>query len=159
MSSLAKELTRLCHAATLTAMKRLLHLAVVALVGALPLPLPGSAGARPQDVPVLNAIVGTNDSYTITPNDASGKKVTRLDPGTHTVVVDDRSAIHNFHLASNDDRTVDFRTDVEFVGAKTFTATFKPGLRYAYACEPHWQVMNGSFLVARDSGSPPPPPP
>jgi hypothetical protein len=83
----------------------------------------------------------------------------QAEAGTYTIVVHDRSAIHNFHLASNDDPTVDFRTDVEFVGDKTFTATFKPGLVYAYACEPHWQVMNGSFLVARAGGSPPPPPP
>jgi hypothetical protein len=132
-------------------MKRLLRLAVVVVVGALP--MAGSAGATRADIPVLNAIVGTNDSYTITLNDASGKKVTRLDPGTYTVVVDDRSAIHNFHLASNDDPTVDFRTDVAFVGQMSFTVTFKNDNEYAYACEPHWQSMNGSFFVA-----PPPPP-
>lgn len=133
-------------------MKRLARLAVVVVVvGALP--LAGSAGATRADIPVLNAIVGTNDAYTITLNDASGKKVTRLDPGTYTVVVDDRSAIHNFHLASNDDPTVDFRTDVAFVGQMSFTVTFKNDNQYAYACEPHWQSMNGSFFVA-----PPPPP-
>jgi hypothetical protein len=54
----------------------------------------------------------------------------------------DRSAIHNFHLASNDDPTVDFRTDVPFVGDMTFVATFKPGLRYAT-----WDVelVRGSY--------------
>ena len=108
---------------------------------------------------MLDAIVGTNDSFDITLNDSSGKKVLSLAPGTYTIAVHDRSAIHNFHLASNDDPTVDFRTDVPFVGDMTFTATFKPGLRYAYACEPHWQVMNGSFFVERSGGSPPPPPP
>jgi hypothetical protein len=46
-------------------------------------------------------------------------------------------------LASNLDSTVDFRTDLDFVGDKTFTVTFRPDTRYAYACEPHWQVMNG----------------
>jgi plastocyanin len=123
------------------------------------LALPAGGAARSGDNPVLDAIVGTNDAFDITLNDASGRRVSVLDPGTYTIVVHDRSAIHNFHLASNDDPTVDFRTDVEFVGDKTFTATFKPGLRYAYACEPHWQVMNGTFLVAREAGSPPPPPP
>src|SRR5919199_5436224 len=118
-----------------------------------------AGAARSDDNPVLEAIVGTNDSFDITLNDSSGKKVLSLAPGTYTIVVHDRSAIHNFHLASNDDPTVDFRTDVPFVGEMTFTATFKPGLRYAYACEPHWQVMNGSFLVAEAGGSPPPPPP
>jgi plastocyanin len=118
-----------------------------------------AGAARSGDNPVLEGIVGTNDGFDITLNDASGKKVAVLAPGTYTIVVHDRSAMHNFHLASNDDPTVDFRTDVEFVGDMTFTATFKAGLRYAYACEPHWQVMNGSFFVERPGSPPPPPPP
>src|SRR5918912_2730360 len=139
-------------------MRRRVQLVVPLAAALAVLALPAGA-ARSDDNPVLDAIVGTNDAFDITLNDASGRRVSVLDPGTYTIVVHDRSAIHNFHLASNDDPTVDFRTDVEFVGDKTFTATFKPGLRYAYACEPHWQVMNGSFLVARENGSPPPPPP
>jgi len=138
-------------------MRRLVLFPLAAALAVLALPAGGAA--RSGDNPVLDAIVGTNDAFDITLNDASGRRVTILQPGTYTIVVHDRSAIHNFHLASNDDPTVDFRTDVEFVGDKTFTATFKPGLGYAYACEPHWQVMNGSFLVARAGGSPPPPPP
>src|SRR5437764_14421165 len=138
-------------------MRRLVLFPLAAALAVLALPAGGAAGSG--DNPVLDAIVGTNDAFDITLNDASGRRVTILQPGTYTIVVHDRSAIHNFHLASNDDPTVDFRTDVEFVGDKTFTATFKPGLGYAYACEPHWQVMNGSFLVARAGGSPPPPPP
>jgi plastocyanin len=96
----------------------------------------------------LEAIVGTNDGFDITLNDASGNKVVTLAPGTYTIVVHDRSALHNFHLASNTDPSVDFRTGLDFVGDQTFTVTFKPGLRYAYACEPHFQVMNGQFRVA-----------
>jgi plastocyanin len=117
-----------------------------------------SSPSRAADAATLTAIVGTNDGFNITLNDASGQKVSRLLPGTYTVVVDDRSAIHNFHLASNDDPTVNFRTDVAFVGQMTFTVTFRNETVYAYACEPHWQVMNGSFLVT-DAPPPPPPPP
>jgi hypothetical protein len=118
---------------------------VIPLAAALAvLALPAGA-ARGEDNPVLDAIVGTNDGFDITLNDASGRKISSLAAGTYTIVVHDRSAIHNFHLASNDDPTVDFRTDVPSVGDMTFTATFTAGLRYAYACEPHWQVMNGSF--------------
>src|SRR5207237_359664 len=120
-------------------------------------PLP--AGAAPRENPVLDAIVGTNDAFQITLNDATGAKVSIIPPGTYTVVVHDNSAIHNFHLASNQDPTVNFRTDVEFVGTQTFTVTFRPATLYAYACEPHWPVMNGSFLTERAGGSPPPPPP
>jgi plastocyanin len=136
----------------LGAMARFAIVIIALLVGT----LAGSAHAEP---PTLTAIVGTNDGFDITLNDASGKKVAFLAPGTYTVVVDDRSAIHNFHLASNDDPTVDFRTDVEFVGQKTFTVTFRNHTRYAYACEPHWQIMNGSFIVTDSTPPPPPPPP
>jgi len=102
---------------------------------------------------VLDAIVGTNDGFDITLNGTDGKKVAVLVPGTYTIVVHDRSAMHNFHLASNTDRTVDFRTELEFVGDMSFTVTFKDNTRYAYACEPHWQTMNGAFWV---SSTPPP---
>jgi hypothetical protein len=139
-------------------MRRRVQLVVPLAAALAVLALPAGA-ARSDDTPVLDAIVGTNDNFDITLNDASGKKVASLAPGTYTIVVHDRSAIHNFHLASNDDPTVDFRTDVPFVGDMTFVATFKPGLRYAYACEPHWQVMNGSFVVERPGSPPPPPPP
>ncbi|HEX6699889.1 MAG TPA: plastocyanin/azurin family copper-binding protein [Gaiellaceae bacterium] len=132
-----------------------LSLAAAFAVAIAPLP----AGAAHRDNPVLDAIVGTNDAFEITLNDGSGQKVFVLAPGTYTVVVHDRSRIHNFHLASNTDPTVDFRTDVEFVGDQTFTVTFHDNTRYAYACEPHWQTMNGSFFVTSRSSSPPPPPP
>lgn len=111
------------------------------------------------DTPTLDAVVGTNDAFEIGLFSPDGRPVRTLAPGTYTVVVHDRSAIHNFHLASNFDPTVDFRTDVDFVGTKTFTVTFRPATIYAYACEPHWQVMNGSFITERAGGSPPPPPP
>jgi hypothetical protein len=124
---------------------------IALLVGAL-------AGAARAEPPTLTAIVGTNDGFDITLDDATGKKVDVLAPGTYTVVVDDRSAMHNFHLASNDDPTVNFRTDVGFVGQQTFTVTFRNHMTYAYACEPHWQVMNGSFFVTSSPPAPPPPP-
>jgi hypothetical protein len=130
----------------------------VVIIATLAVAAVSGSSARADD-PVLTAIVGTNDGFNITLNDASGKKVSRLLPGTYTVVVDDRSKIHNFHLASNDDPTVNFRTDLEFVGQQSFTVTFKNHNEYAYACEPHWQVMNGSFLVTDTPVAPPPPPP
>jgi plastocyanin len=131
---------------------RRLRLAVVVILAVALLP---AAAARGDDPPVLTAIVGTNDAFVITLNDATGAKVAQLTAGTYTVLVKDESKIHNFHLASNQDPTVDFRTDLEFVGEQSFTVTLEAGTRYAYACEPHWQTMNGSFFV---TPSPPPPP-
>jgi hypothetical protein len=137
-------------------MQRALRAGVV-IICAFVLVLPAAAGR--QDVTTLTAIVGTNDGFTITLNDASGKRISEIAPGTYTVVVQDRSSIHNFHLASNEDATVDFRTDLEFVGEQSFTVTFRDHTRYAYACEPHWQTMNGAFFVTSTPAPPPPPPP
>jgi hypothetical protein len=116
----------------------------------------GTAGA--QQGTLLIATVGTNDGVDIVLSHEDGRRVTELPPGTYTVRVRDRSTQHNFHLASNTDRTVDVRTELEFVGEQDFTVTFLDGHRYAYACEPHWQFMNGAFLVI-STPSPRPPPP
>jgi plastocyanin len=138
---------------------RLVQIVAVIVIGAAGyLALPAIASHR--DVPTLDAVVGENDAFTIGFFFPDGTRVNTLKPGTYTVVVHDKSAIHNFHLASNFDSTVDFRTDVPFVGDQSFTVTFRPNTIYAYACEPHWQVMNGSFrtfAVATTTTTPAPP--
>jgi hypothetical protein len=118
-----------------------------------------SATAGPAANPTLFATVGTNDGFDIDLADANAVHVSRLAPGTYDIVVRDRSRLHNFHLASNGDPTVDFRTELDFVGEMTFTVTFRDDTRYAYACEPHWQRMNGEFFVSSRPPPPPPPPP
>lgn len=117
------------------------------------------ASAGPAANPVLIATVGTNDGFDIGLADATGARVARIPPGTYDFLVRDRSRLHNFHLASNEDPTVDFRTELEFVGEQTFTATLRDETEYAYACEPHWRVMNGSFVVSSRPLPPPPPEP
>jgi hypothetical protein len=121
--------------------------------------LAGSATAHPSANPVLIATVGTNDGFDIGLADTNGVPITRIPPGTYDFLVRDRSTVHNFHLASNEDPTVDFRTELAFVGEQTFTATLRDETRYAYACEPHWQTMNGSFFVSAQPAPPPPPVP
>jgi len=118
-----------------------------------------TAGAEPTANPLLIATVGTNDGFNIGLTDATGTTVSWIRPGTYEVLVRDQSRLHNFHLASNDDPTVDFRTDLDFVGEMTFTVTFRDETRYAYACEPHWRTMNGEFYVSSRPPPPPPPPP
>jgi hypothetical protein len=115
----------------------------------------GRAGAEGE---LLVATVGTNDGTDIVLSHQDGRQVRELAPGTYTIRVRDRSRIHNFHLASNTDRSVDFRTELEFVGEQDFTVTFQDRTRYAYACEPHWQTMNGEFFVLSQTAPPPPPP-
>jgi plastocyanin len=148
--SLAKKLTRSSPPRDLVARMRSVLVIVAAPLLAVALFI-GQAGAENE---LLIATVGTNDGFDIALRHQDGSKVTTLTPGTYTIRVRDLSRIHNFHLASNEDSSVDFRTDLEFVGEQDFTVTFRDDTRYAYACEPHWQTMNGSFFVS----SPEPPP-
>ena len=115
-------------------------------------------GGREQSQTLI-AFVGTNDGFDIGVTDASGAPVTRVTPGTYTFVVRDRSTIHNFHFASNEDRTVDFRTELGFVGEQSFTVTLQADTEYAYACEPHWQTMNGHLSTSGTTTTTPPAPP
>jgi Copper binding proteins, plastocyanin/azurin family len=112
----------------------------------------GTAGAQGE---LLIATVGTNDGWDIGFHHHDGRPVTQIPPGTYTIRVRDLSRIHNIHLASRTDASVDFRTELEFVGEQDFTVTFKDGHRYAYACEPHWQTMNGEFFVFSPRSPPP----
>ena len=68
-------------------MSRLLRTGTIIICG-LALALPAAAGRA--DTPTLTAIVGVNDGFNITLNDPSGTKVSRLAPGTYTVVVQER---------------------------------------------------------------------
>jgi hypothetical protein len=115
----------------------------------------GTAGAEGE---LLIATVGTDDGTDIVLSHQDGRRVTELAPDTYTIRVRDRSRLHNFRLASDTDRSVDFRTGLEFVGEQDFTVTFKDRTRYTYACEPHWQTMNGTFLVLAPVAPPPPRP-
>jgi plastocyanin len=104
---------------------------------------PGPA-ARATDDPLLIGTVGPG--FTIDLTDASGKHVTELVAGHYEVLVHDLSAEHNFVLGSKTANARVFETEVPFVGDQTFTVDLPAG-RYAYACSPHFQVMNGSFAV------------
>jgi plastocyanin len=119
----------------------------LAIVG-LALALPASAKAE-----TLNGRVGPGFEIRLTRPD--GSVVQQIDPGTHTIVVDDRAAIHNFHLTGPG---VDRRTDVPFVGQETWTVTLSAGT-YTYLCDPHPTAMRGTFTVTGATQPPPPPPP
>jgi hypothetical protein len=102
------------------------------------------AGAARADNPTLVGTVGTDDAFVISLTDAAGAKVAHLDPGTYTLVVHDRSELHNFHLFGPGN--VNVSTDVDFVGDKTFTVTLVDGV-YHFDCDPHATVMKGAFTV------------
>jgi plastocyanin len=124
--------------------RRLIVVAAAALAA-----LAYSGPALAATAGTLRASVGPDFEISLT--DASGNRVTQLDPGTYTIVVDDRSDFHNFHLSGPG---VNERTGVESVGTTTWTVTFVEG-RYAFVCDPHSTMMRGAFVV----GNPPPPTP
>ncbi len=62
--------------------------------------------------------------------------------GRVSIVVADKSSIHNFHLTGPG---VNVKTSVSAIGTKTFTVTLKKGT-YKFVCDPH-TFMKGSFTV------------
>jgi hypothetical protein len=128
--------------------RRLVSIALLPAT-ALLLVLSGFAG-RHADNPVLRGDVGLNDSFSITLADASGAKVTHLEPGMYTLVVHDHSTVHNFHLLGPG---IDVTTGVGGVGDTTFTIPLADGT-YTVQCDPHaLSGMKFTFTV----GTPPAP--
>jgi hypothetical protein len=123
------------------------RLAVAAFLVALL--VPSSAGA---DNPTLDAFVGANDAFSIRLQDANGTLVSHLDAGTYTIRVHDLSEIHNFHLVGPG---VDMATPVDAKVEVTWTVTLTDGA-YHYNCDPHANVMHGSFTVGNVTVPPPP---
>jgi hypothetical protein len=122
--------------------------AVVLIASVTAVLLPARAGA---DNPVLVATVGVGDGFNISLRDASGTVVQHLDPGTYTIQVHDESEIHDFHLLGPD---VDMATPVEDAVDATWTVTFQNGT-YRFQCDPHSNVMHGSFTVGTVTAPPP----
>ena len=61
-----------------------------------------------------------------------------------TLVVNDKSSIHNFHLKGPG---VNVKTAVAFTGTKTFkNLALKKG-KYSFLCDPHPTTMKGSFTI------------
>lgn len=109
--------------------------------------LAGVAGA--EGTP-LSGTVGPG--FAISLRDAAGAPVRQLDPGTYSLTVDDKSEEHNFHLQGPGG--VDVSTEVDAIGAKTFSVTLVDG-KYTFLCDPHPTRMVGSFTVGTPAAAPP----
>ena len=79
----------------------------------------------------LFATVGPG--FTINLRDASGARVSKLDPGAYVIEVDDLSEEHNFHLYGPGREPLDRVGDT---GKVTWNVTFTDGT-YRYVCDPH----------------------
>jgi Copper binding proteins, plastocyanin/azurin family len=67
-----------------------------------------------------------------------------LAAGSYTLVVNDQSPEHNFHLTGPGG--VDVSTSVSAEGEESFEVELEAG-EYAFVCDPHASQMNGSFTV------------
>jgi plastocyanin len=68
-----------------------------------------------------------------------------LTAGSYTIVVNDQSAEHNFHLTGPGG--VDVSTDVSETGEKSLDVELEAG-EYTFVCDPHASQMKGSFTVS-----------
>lgn len=67
-----------------------------------------------------------------------------LAPGSYTLVVNDQSSSHNFHLTGPGG--VDVATDVGAEGEESFDVELEAG-EYTFVCDPHASQMRGTFNV------------
>ena len=116
--------------------KQLLAAATAALALAL---VPAATASTPK----LTGTVGPGFTIKLT---AGGKPVTKLEAGTYTFVITDKSPMHSYGLDGPKGFAKDF-TSVGFTGTKTFTLTLKAGA-YKYYCQPHESSMFGKFTVS-----------
>jgi len=80
---------------------------------------------------------------TITLKRADGTIVRRVPRGTHTFVIKDRSAKHDFHLRGGG---IHKFTGLAFVGQRTWSGLrIRVGVTYTYWCRPHADVMTRTF--------------
>src|SRR5215210_1122594 len=116
---------------------------VVVVLVLVPLALAAAPAARSD----LLRLVGTvGPGFTIDLADARGAHVDVVPAGRYELLVHDLSAEHNFAFGSKTGTALLVDSGVEFVGDKTFTIDLSRGF-YAYACSPHWQIMNGRLTA------------
>ena len=114
-------------------MRRLiLSAALAAMVAALAVPGLASGSASG------NTLIGTDGpGFTITMSKTSVKA------GTYTIVIHDKSNIHNFHRVGPG---VNKLTSVPKVYTVTWTVALKKGT-YKFVCDPHASTMKGVLRV------------
>ncbi len=116
--------------------------AVTGASGIVAVAMAGDAAA----VPTVKTVQGTvGPGFTIDLKLGS-KKVTKLRAGVpYRFAIQDRSAVHDFHLTGP--RVNRVITGVGFMGTKSIVLRLKRGT-YRFLCDPHASSMRGSFRVA-----------
>ena len=125
------------------------HLLLALLLLALAVGLAGCGGDDDEAAGTTAAATegggGTTLNGSVGPGfDISLEGTDGITAGDYTLVVDDQSSAHNFHLTGPGG--VDVSTDVSAEGERTFRITLEPG-EYTFVCDPHASSMKGSFTV------------
>lgn len=129
------------------------HLTLAILLLALGLALAGCGGDDDENADTTAATTaessssggGTTLNGSVGPGfDISLDGTDGLAPGDYTIVVNDQSSAHNFHLTGPGG--VDVSTDVSAEGETSFDVTLEAG-EYTFVCDPHAATMKGSFTV------------
>lgn len=110
-------------------MKRM-RIAAVVPVAALGAALPAGAAT-----PTYQGTVGPGFTIKLAKKPRKAGKI--------TLVVADKSSIHNFHLVGPG---VNVKTSISGTGTKRYRVTLKKGT-YRFLCDPHASTMRGSFKV------------
>ncbi len=118
-------------------------LAVAALLGA------ADGAATQAQSTTLTASVGPG--LTISLRTAGGAAVTRLNPGTYTINVNDQSEFHSFALSGPGGVSED--SGIAFIGMVSWTVTLTNGT-YTFRCLAHPTSMRGTF-AGGSAGTPP----
>lgn len=129
--------------------RRRLVLAVCSLTLGLALAGCGGDDEAADTTAATTAEAGNDDGRTLNGSvgpgfDISLEGADDLAPGDYTLVVNDQSAAHNFHLTGPGG--VDVATDVSFEGEQSFDVTLETG-EYTFVCDPHSSTMRGTFTV------------
>jgi hypothetical protein len=101
-----------------------------------------TAAASPMALPKLTGSVGPGFTISLKRGTAPARM---LKAGRYTLVVADKSSIHNFEIEGPGlDRAI---TTVGFTGTKTVTLRLLRRGTYKFYCKPHESLMHGSFRV------------
>jgi plastocyanin len=106
----------------------------------------GTTAAEPTTTETGASSTGSTIQGSVGPGfDISVSGADSLSPGHYTLVVDDKSASHNFHLTGPGG--IDVATEVGEEGEKSFEVDLEAG-EYTFVCDPHASQMKGSFTVS-----------
>ena len=97
--------------------------------------------------PRLIGTIGTADdpeAYEIGLTNPDGTPAEDLPAGSYTIMVDDASFMHNWHLTGEG---VDVATGVAAKESKVFQVELVAGQTYTFVCDPHTGSMTGEVTV------------